>query len=254
MKFFKNYSTFNKIFFSVFLVIDIVLFLIPAIQAKSISVLFTLTSIMTFISSLSALLMAIYNSKASAEFFVWGLTNSVSYTYITYVQSLYGQVILTAMGLLPIQIAGLYLWYKNQKENNTKIIKIKKFNKKNWITYSIVFIISCIIYGIFILKLPEILNYFFNITIAADDEYIIDSINAMATLFAILLGAERYIEQWHFWIIANTTGILLFIISFINSNSFSVSSISDAVMWLQLEINAFYGLYQWRKYLKNQQV
>lgn len=252
MTFYNKLSKFNKMFFLVFLLIDIILFIVPAIQENSASVLFTLPAIMTFISSISALLMAIYNSKAEAPFFIWGLVNTISYTYITYIQNLYGQVILTAGALFPIQLIGLYLWYKNQSDNHSDMIKIKVFDRSKWIKYSVIFIISCILYGVFILNLPEILHMILGVTIAPDNQFIIDSINAMATLFAILLGAERYIEQWFFWMIANTTGILLFVISFIHCSTFSVDSISTAVMWLQLEINAFYGYVQWKKYLRAQ--
>lgn len=252
MNFYKKFSTFNKIFFIIFLIIDIVLFIIPAIQKDSISVILTPLAIMTFISSLSALLMAIYNSKADVIFFIWSLVNTISYTYITYEQNLYGQVILTAGALFPIQVTGLFLWIKVLRANHTKIIDIKTFNRSKWINYSVFFVISCIIYALFIFKLPYIMHSLFGITISPDSELIIDSVNAMATLFAVLLGAERYIEQWFFWMIANTTGILMFVISFIHSRTFSLDSISTATMWLQLEINAFYGYAQWKKFLANQ--
>lgn len=116
MNFYKKFSTFNKVFFIVFLIIDILLFIIPAIQKESISVILTPLTLMTFISSLSALLMAIYNSKADVIFFIWSLVNTISYTYITYEQNLYGQVILTAGALFPIQITGLFLWIKVLRE------------------------------------------------------------------------------------------------------------------------------------------
>lgn len=143
---------------------------------------------------------------------------------------------------------------KGFKRNHTKIIEIKVFDSAKWIKYSIFFILSCILYALFIFKLPYIMHSLFSVTISPDTELIIDSVNAMATLFAVLLGAERYIEQWFFWMIANTTGILMFIISFIHSRTFSLDSISTATMWLQLEINAFYGYAQWKKFLSRQKI
>ncbi|MGL5069258.1 MAG: hypothetical protein ACRC6T_15855 [Sarcina sp.] len=52
--------------------------------------------------------------------------------------------------------------------------------------------------------------------------------------------------------IANTTGIIMFVISALTTGSLSLDSISTAIMWLQLEINCFYGYMQWKKMMKSQ--
>lgn len=250
MNFFKKLTPFNKVFFIVFLLIDVILFLLPAFTQGSISVLLTPIAIITFICSISGILMAIYNAEASLHFFIWGLVNTTTYTYITFVQSLYGQVIVTAFAIIPVQIVGLYLWTKNTKANNGDSIQIKRFSKKLWVNHLTFFILGSIIYGFFLVKLPYLINHFFNITISPDGQVVLDSINAMATLLAMYTGAQRYIEQWLFWVIANTTGIIMFVISFMHSSTLSVDSISTAIMWLQLEINTFYGYFHWKKSLK----
>ncbi|WP_297435941.1 nicotinamide riboside transporter PnuC [uncultured Clostridium sp.] len=249
MNFYKKLTPFNKVFFIIFLLIDIILFMIPAFTQGSMSILFTLPAIITFICSVSGILMAIYNAEASLHFFIWGLVNTTTYTYITFIQSLYGQVIVTAFAIIPVQIVGLYIWTKNSKANGGESIKIKKFTKKLWINHIIFFVLGSILYAFFLLKLPYLINYFFSINISSDKQPIMDSINAIATLLAMYTGAQRYIEQWLFWIIANTTGIIIFIISFMHSSSLSIDSISTAIMWLQLEINTFYGYYHWKKSL-----
>jgi nicotinamide mononucleotide transporter len=196
--------------------------------------------------------MAIYNSEATLHFFIWGLVNTTTYVVITYFQSLYGQVIVTLFAIIPVQIFGLYIWTKNAKENQGETIKIQRFNKKLWINHILFMVIGTILYCIFLYKLPNILHSLFGITIPGDKQFILDSINAIATLLAMYTGAQRYVEQWYFWMLANTTGIIIFIISAVTTGTLSIDSLSTAIMWLQLEINCFYGYVQWQKIIKRQ--
>lgn len=249
MNFYKKLTTFNKIFFIFFLLIDVILFIIPAIQQESLKIILTPLSIITFLCSISGILMAIYNAEASLQFFIWGLVNTTTYVVITYVASLYGQVLVTAFAIIPVQIFGLYTWTKNSKEGDSDTIQILKFTKKEWIGHFAFLILGTIFYAILLYKLPYIFEILFNVHINADKQIILDSINAIATLLAMYTGALRYVEQWYFWMIANTTGIIIFIISAITSNSLSIDSLSTAIMWLQLEINCFYGYFQWKKKL-----
>ena len=252
MSFFKKLTTFNKIFFIVFLLIDVILFVIPSIQAGSIKAILTPIALITFACSFSGILMAIYNSEAELQFFIWGLVNTTTYVVITYFQSLYGQVIVTAFAIIPIQIFGLYIWTKNAKANQSDTIQILKFTKKLWFNHILFMIIGTILYAIFLYNLPTIFHLLFGINIDADNQFILDAINAIATLLAMYTGAQRYVEQWYFWMIANTTGIIMFVISALTTGSLSLDSISTAIMWLQLEINCFYGYMQWKKMMKSQ--
>lgn len=253
MNFYRKLTTFNKIFFIFFLLIDILLFIIPAFQKDSLKFIFTPLSIITFLCSISGILMAIYNAEATLQFFIWGLVNTATYVVITYVASLYGQVLVTTFAIVPVQIFGLYTWTKNSKTGNSdNTIQILKFTKKEWIYHLAFLILGTIFYAIFLYKLPYIFETLFKIHINEDKQIILDSINAIATLLAMYTGALRYVEQWYFWMIANTTGIIIFIVSAIISHSLSITSLSTAIMWLQLEINCFYGYFHWKKKINNQ--
>ena len=252
MSFYKKLTTFNKIFFIIFLLIDILLLIIPAFQQESLKAIFTPLPIITFLCSVSGILMAIYNSEATLQFFIWGLVNTTTYVIITYISSLYGQVMVTTFAIIPVQIWGLYTWTKNSKINTSDTIQILEFTKKEWFGHLIFLILGTMFYAIFLYKLPEIFKLLFNVHINPDKQIILDSINAISTLLAMYTGAQRYVEQWYFWMIANTTGIIIFIISSATSGILSITSISTAIMWLQLEINCFYGYIQWKKKIKNQ--
>ena len=252
MSFYKKLTTFNKIFFIIFLLIDIILFVIPAFQQGSLKILFSPLPIITFLCSLSGILMAIYNSEATLQFFIWGLVNTTTYVLITYISSLYGQVIVTTFAIIPVQIFGLYTWTKNSKTNTNDTIQILEFTKKEWFGHLTFLVLGTIIYAIFLYKLPYIFKLLFNVHINPDKQIILDSINAISTLLAMYTGAQRYVEQWYFWMIANTTGIIIFTISAATNDILSITSISTSIMWIQLEINCFYGYIQWKKKIKNQ--
>ena len=252
MKFFKELSPFQKVFFIFFMVAGILSFFIPYFMGTSkISELFGIFSIIGLISSLSGVLTSIYQVRASIACYFWWILNTVTYAFVAIHENLYGQFIQNIIFLLPLEIWGFIAWRRNMSKTNNDSIEVRRLTLKNWIVTIICLLIFWYLYAEFLVYLPEIFKSLFNITILPDNQIKLDSFTSAITIFAVILTSKRYVEQWMFWVVANV-GIVLFIKNIITTGIFSVSDLSGALVWAQYGVGSVYGLYCWLKLHKAQ--
>ena len=254
MKFFKSYSLFHKIFFIVFLILNIIIFVAPAFQqGGSINSVFSFDSILGFIVTISGLFAGIYTARAEVPTYVWGTINVFFYIILSFSRHLYAEVILYTVYMLPMNIYGYFAWKKSAKsiedkdENETNsTIEVKSLKKSVWPYIIILGIIIWVCYGTFIYYLPTIFAHF-NIIIAPDKEFYIDSFTATVTIFAVIVSTKRFKETWYFWLVSDSVGIILYVVSIIESGKFSFTALSGAIMWTQFVLNAIYGIIVWKR-------
>lgn len=255
MNFFKKYSTFHKWYFSIFLILNVVLFLIPMFTSTHDITLLTTVGL---ISTLSGLLAGIYTARAEVAAYTWGIVNTIFYIIISISNNMYAEVILYVVYMLPMNIYGFYAWSKSAKEvkhvegETEATIEVKSLKASNWIYIIVGVLVVWAAYGSFVYFLPNIFEAIAGVKIPADAVWYIDSFTATITIFAVVISTLRYKETWYFWIVGDGVGILLYIISLIHQDTFSFSTLSGAIMWIQFTVNAFYGLMVWKKLGKEQ--
>lgn len=251
MNFFKSFSRFHKIYFVVFLVLNVALFFVPAIEAGSMSKVLTLTGVLGFIATIAGLLAAIYTARASVICYVWGFFNTTAYACVALFSHMYGQFILYLCFQIPMQFVGFYLWNKSAKQGGTGEIEVRKMTTKNWIALAIFFVIVWVLYGLFLYNLPHIFQNLFNMHIDADKQFVVDALTSTLMICAVIMATKRFVEQWYFWILTDGVGIILFVLSLVSAGGFSFSALSGAIMWIQFTLNGVYGFINWRKLNKN---
>ncbi|WP_066875062.1 nicotinamide riboside transporter PnuC [Clostridium mediterraneense] len=252
MKFFKSYSLFHKIFFLVFLILNTIVFIAPAFQqGGSWSSVFSFLSILGFIVTISGLFAGIYTARAEVPTYIWGTINVFFYIILSLSRHLYAEVILYTIYMLPMNIYGYFAWKKNAQSvehtnTTSSTIEVKSLKKSAWSYIIILGIIIWVCYGTFVYYLPNIFAHF-GMTIAPDKEFYIDSFTATVTIFAVIVSTKRFKETWYFWLVSDSVGVILYIVSIIQSGSFSFSALSGAIMWTQFVVNAIYGMMVWKK-------
>ncbi|MGL4913323.1 MAG: nicotinamide riboside transporter PnuC [Romboutsia sp.] len=251
MNFFKSFSKFHKIYFLVFLVLNIILFFAPAVIAGSTKDIFTAAAILGFISTIAGLFAAIYTARASVVCYIWGFFNAAAYACVAYFSHIYGQVILYVLFQIPMQFIGFYLWNKNLKQGDSGELEVRKMNGKSWTILGIFFIVVWVLYALLLKELPNIFTALFHVTIDPDKQFIIDGLTSTLMICAVIMSIKRYVEQWYFWILTDAVGIILFILSLVSAGSFSFNSLSGAIMWIQFTLNGVYGFINWRRLNKN---
>ena len=250
MNFFKSYSLFLKVFFVFFTTTTIILFFIPLItQDSNLYGLLSFFSIIGLISSLTGVLTSIYQVRGNLIFYLWWMINTATYALIVLHEDLYGQFMLNAFIVLPLEVFGFIQWKKNISTTKKKSIEIKVFKPYMWVICFITFIISWFLYHRLLISLSQILKSLFNMNIPIDGQPLLDSFTSVAIIFAVYFTSKRYLEQWYFWLLSNLD-IILFIKSIILTKVFSSTDLAGILVIAQYSIICIYAMVSWIKLLK----
>ena len=207
---------------------EIIWLLVASITIFSLSIYWKESSI-GIISSLTGVLCVIFTGKGKLSAYIFGLINSVLYAYIAYKSQFYGEVMLNALYYVPMQFIGFFLW-KNPLDTETHELKKQRLTKNQAITYTVVTIISIIIYGYILSVLNGSLPY-------------IDSISTCLSILAMIFSVKRLREQWVLWIIINCVTIGMWSVEFITHQS----NIATLLMWSVYLINSVLMLIKWNR-------
>ncbi|MGL5616939.1 MAG: nicotinamide riboside transporter PnuC [Sarcina sp.] len=257
MKFFKAYSPFHKIYFLLFLILNLIIFFMPVFQTGSFSSVITILSIAGLISTISGLFAGIYTARAEVAAYTWGVVNVCFYIFISLSRHMYAEVILYTVYMLPMNIYGYFAWKKSansikHKDTTNSTIEVRSIKKSSWIYIIIFVLVVWVAYGTFVYYLPTIFMSLFSMKIAPDTTFYIDSFTATVTICAVIISTRRFKETWYFWLLSDSVGIILYLVSLFNSGSFSFAALSGAIMWIQFTINAVYGIIVWKKLEKKE--
>lgn len=257
MKFYKNFTNFQKGFFLFFIVASLIVFFIPAfLPGGSLSSVFSVLGVIGIICTISGVLVSIYTAKASISGYGWWWTNTITFSIIGIASGLYGQFIENLFILLPLQIYGFIAWKMNMKKNKSDEIEIKQFTLKQWVLALIILAVFWVVYGYFLKELPFIFKSLFGMTISADPQIVLDSFTAVTTIAAVYLTGKRFVQQWNIWIACNAVAIIMFMIQAISTGisnpSMLVADLSDTLSYVQYLVGTIYGYIMWKKMYKKQ--
>lgn len=246
-------TLFQKWFVIIFLLGSLFSFCVPLFTGSQFADLFSFLSIVSLIMMVAGVLASIYQARAEVTVYFFLIINTITYAYVAYAYNLYGQIFQNLILLLPIQIYGFFTWHRNVSDIKQEHVAIKRFTFANWILVIFSLIVSWIIYFGFVKAFPQLiyeLTGLFMKTgahIKPDPTPAIDSLVTILTVMAMVFTALRYFDQWYFWISSNIIGILLFLISLIDTTHYTASSIvgdlSGMINWAQYLTGGIYGFY-----------
>lgn len=259
MTWFKSFSKFHKGYFIFFLLVNIFFFFSPLYSGGSISETITVLSIAGLLSAVTGLLAAVYTARAEAAAYAWGVVNTCFYIFISLSRTMYAEVILYTLYMLPMNCYGFFAWRKSaleaKKDNSeSSTIEVRSLNKKQWIGIIIFIIVLWFLYSRFAYYLPDIIKNFTGNIIPPDKSYLIDSFTATVTICAVIVSTQRFKETWYFWLLADAVGIVLYLHSFLSDPNLSLAALSGALMWIQFTVNSVYGIILWKKIDKRQHI
>lgn len=149
------------------------------------------------IAALCGILYAFFAGKGKKICFIFGIIYSIIYSYIAYLQKLYGEVMLNTLFYIPINIIGFILWSANQNKQKTKIII--RFAPKNELYISfIITIIITFIYGKFLSNINASFPY-------------LNAFSVIAQIISFYLQIKRYVENYMLVTCANVVSIFFWV-------------------------------------------
>lgn len=252
MNWFKSFSKFHKVYFIFFLFVNIFFFLSPLYTNGTILDIINPLAILGLLSAVSGLLAAVYTARAEVTAYAWGVVNTCLYIFVSLSRTMYAEVILYVLYMLPMNCYGFYAWRKNALKakkigSESYTIEVRSLNKKQWIKLIMFIVVVWFIYSKFVYYLPNIIKNITGNTIPLDRNYLIDSFTATLTICAVIVSTQRFKETWYFWLLSDVVGIMLYLKSLMSDPIFSIIALSGALMWIQFTVNAIYGIILWKK-------
>ncbi|MCR4327499.1 MAG: nicotinamide riboside transporter PnuC [Nanoarchaeota archaeon] len=219
----KDWNWFERIWLLTFTIVNIYLFF--AWQ----------DTIVGLTASITGMICVVLTAKAKISSFYFGFVNILTYSYVAYQSSYYGDVMLNMLYFLPMTFVGIYFWKKNQKLGKTGEVKVRSLDwRKRFLWFSLS-IVALVLYGGILTLIKGTLPF-------------VDSATTVFSVIATIMLNKRLTEQWFYWILVDILSIVMWVYIFFTQGS----DISILVMWSAFLVNAVYGLYNWKKMEKKQ--
>jgi len=191
---------------------------------------------LSIVTCLTGLWCVILVAKGRIFNYYLGLINVIGYAYITYSYKLWGEVMLNAGYFLPMQFVGLYIWLKNKDPEVKDKVKIKFMSDPARALWSGTSVAAVLAYGLILKDMGDPVPY-------------LDSASTVLSVIAMILMAQRYMEQWFLWIIVDVVSVAMWWVVLFEKGS---NDIAMLVMWIAYLINAVYGCIAWINMYKRQ--
>lgn len=215
---FKEWTTIELIL----LVTTLVLILGSGIIYKS--------SWITIIASLSGTLYALYQARGKVFGQFIGIIEVILYSYLSYTNQYYGEVLVYVLLILPLNITGIFSWINNKNEKTNKVTQNKISNRE----YIYLGIGSLILFvGIYYL-----LRYF------NTSELLISTFSVIIYVVATYLVVRRSKYGFLLYILSDVILILLWGIPILKGNLLLIPILLEPLILL---FNDLYGWISWNK-------
>jgi len=189
-------------------------------------------TLFSFSVFLTGVICVVLVARGSIWNYAPGLYNAAGYSWLSYQNGLFGEVMLNAGYFIPAQIVGIFMWRRNLKEGS--IIVMKKMKGTSTVSWLLTAGLGTYVYGLILAGIPGQNTPFF------------DSCSTVLSVIAMLLMMFRYREQWILWIIVDVVSIAMWALRLSDGVEGAPAML---VMWSAFLINAIYGYYCWNKHL-----
>ena len=195
---------------------------VPAIPASDWEAIGFATT--DFVAAFCGICSVVLCAKGKRSGFIFGFVNVIGYAFISYHNAYYGEVMLNVLFYIPANIVSYIVWTKNKDhERNDLEVKARSLSGVQ-LTISLI-VIAAVTFA-----------YHFLLEVLGGSMTMLDGTTTVLSIFATILMALRYSEQWLFWIIVDILTVALWVVA---GNPVMIA------MWAAYLVNAFYGYLMW---------
>ena len=163
-------------------------------------------------------------AKGKRSGFLFGLVNVAGYAIISYHNQYYGEVMLNVLFYVPSNIAAYALWTRHKDDaRGGREVKARALSVPQ-------LAVSCAAIALLTIA------YHFILQGLGGAMTMLDGASTVLSIFASVLMALRYSEQWFFWIVVDVITVVLW--------CFAGDPVMIA-MWSAYLVNAIYGYLMW---------
>ena len=186
-------------------------------------------SVQALISAVCGITYSFYAGKGMPICYLFGVTGSAFYGYLSFTNALWGNLILYVGYYIPMQIIGFFKWNENLKKDRKEIVKTSLSKKELMILLAINFILVVFLY--------VVLRHF------NDLHPILDSVTTIFSISGMILTVKRCIEQWAFWTVVNGLALVMWLNIAISGERVW----STVIMWGVYLFLSVYFYVRWKK-------
>lgn len=181
------------------------------------------------ISAFCGISYTILAGKGKISCYFFGLIGTSFYSYLSFKNALYGNLILYMCYYFPMQVLGVFEWKKHLNSSTKEIVKTRLTKSKTL--------------KLFFLSLVLCLIVIFILINLKDSSPVFDGTTAVLSILGMYLTVKRCIEQWVVWMIVNGLSCLMWL----NLIVHGARAYSTFVMWFVYFILAVYFFFVWKK-------
>lgn len=181
------------------------------------------------ISAFCGISYTILAGKGKISCYFFGLIGTSFYSYLSFKNALYGNLILYMCYYFPMQVLGVFEWKKHLNSSTKEIVKTRLTKPKT--------------FKLFFLSLVLCLMAVFILIYLKDSSPVFDGTTAVLSILGMYLTVKRCIEQWVVWMIVNGLSCLMWL----NLIVHGARAYSTFVMWFVYFILAVYFFFVWKK-------
>ncbi len=184
------------------------------------------------ISAICGICATILAGKGKISCYVFGMVANICYSYISFKNAFWGNLLLNMCYYFPMQFVGIAKWRKHLKKETQEIYKTSLNTNQRYIYFFVAVFAS--VAGYFVLK------YFNDLNPA------IDAVTTVLSIMAFILTVKRCIEQWYVWTIVNSLSVFMWIGAYIEGSH----CFATILMWSTYLVLGLYFLKNWEKELR----
>ena len=152
-------------------------------------------SVVAIIDAVCGITYTFLAGKGKSICYLFGITASCCYSFLSFKNALYANLLLYSLYYIPMQVVGYFNWNKNLKNKTKEIIKIRISRKEFLIILALIVVLSTIL-SLLLIK--------FN-----NPHPIFDSVTTVVSVAGLYLTVRRAIEQWVCWTCVNALYLVL---------------------------------------------
>ena len=190
-------------------------------------------SIIAVISAICGILYTTIAGKGKISCYFFGLCGTFCYSWLSFENALWGNLLLYACYYFPMQVWGLFEWSRHLKKNTKEIYKTSLLGRER---------LKLGLLAVVFVAVSVVILKFLN-----DSNPLFDAITTVLSIFGMYLTVKRCIEQWVVWMVVNGLSALMWL----NLVLHGAKTWSTFIMWCVYFVLAFYFYFCWRKEMKN---
>ena len=189
-------------------------------------------NLIAVISAICGIMYSSIAGKGKVYCYYFGLAGSFCYSYLSFKNALWGNLLLYACYYVPMQITGIFAWRKHLKKDTQEIEK-KNLTKIDRLKVFAFATVVCFL-AIALLKL------------FGDKSPVFDGITTVLSIFGMYYTVKRCIEQWLIWIVVNGLSSIMWLKLVMDG----ANTWSTFIMWVVYFVLSVYFYIAWKKELQ----